>query len=59
MPRVKKFHTVHCPACRTPRPTRIVGTATVTGQPMSLAQCQAKDCELVWAVRRVQNDQRH
>ncbi|MEU1556940.1 hypothetical protein ABZ517_30165 [Streptomyces scabiei] len=51
MPYVKKLHTLHCPACRAPRPTRIVGTATVTGQPMSLAQCQADGCALTWAVR--------
>ncbi|WP_369222443.1 hypothetical protein AB5J52_13995 [Streptomyces sp. R39] len=51
MPREKKLHTMHCPACRTPRRVRLVGTATVAKQPVSLAQCQAADCELIWAVR--------
>lgn len=51
MPYVKKVHTAHCPACRAVRSVRLVGTATVARQPMSLAQCQAPDCELIWAIR--------
>lgn len=51
MPREKKHHSMHCPACRTPRRVRLVGTATVARQPVSLAQCQAPDCELIWAIR--------
>lgn len=50
MPRAKT-HRAHCPACRALTRVRVVGTATVAGQPMRLTQCKAAGCELIWAVR--------
>jgi hypothetical protein len=46
-----KTQRAHCPACRAHRHVRIVGTATVARRPVSLTQCQAPGCELIWAVR--------
>lgn len=46
-----KTHKAHCPSCRQPRRVRVVGTATVARRSVSLAQCQAPDCELIWAIR--------
>lgn len=51
MARTKKNHRAHCPACRAPRPVRIVGQTTIARQTVSLTQCQAPECELIWAAR--------
>lgn len=50
MPRTKT-HRAHCPACRALQHARTVGKATVGGRAVTLNQCQAPGCELVWAVR--------
>jgi len=42
---------VHCPACRRERVARLIGTATINGRRMPLAQCPDDTCELIWAVR--------
>lgn len=48
MPR-SRTRRAHCPACRNLRIVRTVGTATVGGQAMTLTQCRAPECELIWA----------
>ncbi|MEU2251161.1 hypothetical protein [Streptomyces sp. NPDC019224] len=44
-------HRLHCPACRTTRPAREVGTARIAGTWHTLVQCTDKACELIWATR--------
>lgn len=52
MPPAKTYR-AHCPACRNLQTVRTVGKATVGGRPMTLTQCLAPECELIWAVRAV------
>lgn len=41
-----------CPACRTIRTVRQVGTGTANGRRHILVQCADKACELIWATPR-------
>ncbi len=42
---------MHCPACRTIRTVRQVGTCTVNNRRHTLVQCTDVACELTWATR--------
>jgi len=41
-----------CPACRTQRRARAVGTATVDSKRREVVQCGEKSCELTWVPQR-------
>lgn len=43
---------VMCPACRTQRRARAVGTATVDSKRREVVQCTDKACELAWVPQR-------
>ncbi|MGQ4727046.1 hypothetical protein ACUN3E_05225 [Streptomyces sp. Ju416(a)] len=42
---------MHCPACRTTRTVRQVGTSTINNRRHTLVQCTDQACELIWATR--------
>ncbi|MGW5336575.1 hypothetical protein [Streptomyces bauhiniae] len=48
MPRTEQR--AHCPACRSLQAVRQAGKGTIGRQAVTLVQCLAPACELVWAV---------
>lgn len=47
----RTLRSLHCPACRTARIARELGTVNVNGRRYTLAECTDPACELVWATR--------